>query len=855
MSKIEKIISPKLKNYFILLTVSIFVIIVILNSNRSNNPKNRPNLKQEKRNFFGKLFSNRLLEEIEKERNNSTKICEKTSDKLQKYYETGDKTIFGLDDDKIKGEDGEHIKALINIAKITFAKKEKEINTDTNKTRLLEENQNGEILDNLIIYGKHYLPLIIILGIAILSFPGWILCLTLCCCDCRCCCCCVKPCCKIPSFVFSYIFYGIVALVCFYGLGKSNSIFIGIADTECSILKFVDEAVEGESKQNPPYWAGIERITEILDNLSGKVENMKSDTELILNDQKTDLDGKKDLFEDNLDSGSQTINEECSSETSCLDYFFTDGSGGKKYQLDIAKKFGTYNSDNGKALPENSICDLWKKEYDLTASNANKNFKDTIDSFGVILNQNDVSSSLDSSKKSMKEIKDSFDEIKLIIAGNIIKYGDNTDKYGRLTFYLLYTILIMMDAGIAAFMLLLCFCSGRICDCCCCARCFCKFFIHILWNLMAVCMVVLFLAGSLFTLFGKMGEDMISVFAYLVGEENLGQTNDTILFGDVKKYLNKCFNDNGDILSELGFKMESMKNFQVLKNAELQLNDIEEEFKDKNKKFVYSEYLLELDKKVNYNSEDLSFIEVDTSNPSTIKFKDLLNSVNIISTREDKKETWDIASTSTKTCSIGDSYIPTSPTIYHPKKCWPTNKAWINDYELNNEIEKLTLFKDKLELADNLGVDKGIRKILNGLNSNYDDFLKAEIDTIDKFKKAIQSLTNITLEVSGEEEGFFSFINCKFINSNMQIILVNLKNAFGGDLYMIGIYLLMAAFSLAFAISFTILLTVILKLQMEDNQQKEKNNQNNQNIQNTGGEDIPEYPMNTSKEKYLPNKK
>ena len=853
MSKKEKIINPKLKYYFILLIVSIFSIIFIFNSNNSNNPKIKPNLKQEKTSFFGKLFSNRILEAVEKEDSNSTKICEKTSDKLKKYYETGDKSILGIDDDKITGEKAEHIQALINIAKIQFVKKEQDINADANATRKLEEELNGEILDNLIIYGKHYLPLVIILAIAVLSFPGWIVCLTLCCCDCRCCCCCLQPCCKIPSFVFSYIFYGIVALVCFYGLSKSNSIFIGIADTECSILKFVDEIVEGESNQNPPYWAGIERITEILDKLSKKVDEMKQDTVLQLNNTKEEINGKKETFEENLESGSAKINHQCqaSDGVTCKDYY--DNS--KQYQLDISKKFGTYDCSTKKALPENSICDLWKKEYDLTATNAYENFENSTKSFEVILTNQTVSTSLNYSKNSIKEIKESFDEIRLIVAGNIIKYGDDTDKYGRLTFNLLYSLLIIMDAGIAAFMLLLCFCSGSICDCCCCARYFCKFFIHILWNLMAICMIALFLVGSLFTLFGKMGEDMISVFAYLVGEENLGQNNETILFGDVKKYLNKCFNGDGDILSELGFDMDSMQNFYVLKNAQLQLNDIEEDFKNKQARFVYTEYLSELNEKVNYKSEDLSFVAVNTNvNPPSYKLKDLLNSVNNKAETRNRKEKWDISSTSTDACIVSitdaDDGDAATPKNYHPKTCWPTNKKWVREIPgFTNELNQLNDFKESVDLADSSTSDNGIKKILNSLGSDYKNLLDSEIKAIGIFKKAIQSITNITLEVSGEDEGIFSFINCKFINSNMQIILANLKNAFGGDLYMIGIYLLMAAFSLAFAISFTILLTVILKLKIGDNQK------NKQNTQKTEGDDIPEYQINNSEGRYISKKK
>ena len=64
---------------------------------------------------------------------------------------------------------------------------------------------------------------------------------------------------------------------------------------------------------------------------------------------------------------------------------------------------------------------------------------------------------------------------------------------------------------------------------------------------------------------------------------------------------------------------------------------------------------------------------------------------------------------------------------------------------------------------------------------------------------------------------------------------------------MIGIYLLMAAFSLAFAISFTILLTVILKTKFPEDP---KNDKNKQNSQKTDGDEVAEFPMNTSEGRF-----
>ena len=69
---------------------------------------------------------------------------------------------------------------------------------------------------------------------------------------------------------------------------------------------------------------------------------------------------------------------------------------------------------------------------------------------------------------------------------------------------------------------------------------------------MAIFMIALFMFGSIFTISGQVGKDMISVVSYLVSKDNLGENSDTILLGDVKKYLNKCINSDGEILAELG---------------------------------------------------------------------------------------------------------------------------------------------------------------------------------------------------------------------------------------------------------------------------------------------------------------
>ena len=79
-------------------------------------------------------------------------------------------------------------------------------------------------------------------------------------------------------------------------------------------------------------------------------------------------------------------------------------------------------------------------------------------------------------------------------------------------------------------------------------------------------MFILFMGGSWFTIAGTIGGDLVNVISFLISKDNLGENKDTIILGNVKQYLNKCFNDEGNILNELGFH-SNMIYFENLKKA------------------------------------------------------------------------------------------------------------------------------------------------------------------------------------------------------------------------------------------------------------------------------------------------
>jgi len=331
-------------------------------------------------------------------------------------------------------------------------------------------------------------------------------------------------------------------------------------------------------------------------------------------------------------------------------------------------------------------------------------------------------------------------------------------------------------------------------------------------------MIILFMGGSWFTIAGVLGDDLVNVISFIISEDNLGPDKDTIILGNVKQYLNKCFNDDGNILENLGFDTQ-MESFETLKQTQLLIEEIKNQFTDKLNKFVYNEYLEELNDRVDFNSDEFKLVAVNTGiTPNSYNFVDLLEKINEYSINSNAKEKWNIASTSTDVCS---STIPATEIIYHPKNCYPTDKSWVNSGEatLTDCAQKLNDMRALITSANDAADPNSIKSLLTGLNTDYTNYLNSEIDALGQFDTKIKEITDLVKDYVSEDDNLFSFMNCKFVNSNIQVILYYLKNAFKNDIYEVGVYLIIAAFAMPFAISFTILLVVISNEEIEKNKE------------------------------------
>ena len=266
----------KLKNLLLILSTSMLSLLFIMNSKYVNNLKNQLILKKEENILFDTKISSRLLEEKYYKNKYSTytdTICEKGSDQLRDYYLYGNvENILETNDlvtNPTKGKDKENLKTFINVIYYSIFNK--------NKTKE-EENilDNESIKDDYKTYFKR--KSIVFIIIVISSSISWIIFIIFYYCNCCCCCCCKKQGCKFPLLFSNLISHILLISISIYGLIKTNTIITGISDTKCSILKFIDQALEGETKQALPKWIGLYEIINILNDIREEIKELRRRT-------------------------------------------------------------------------------------------------------------------------------------------------------------------------------------------------------------------------------------------------------------------------------------------------------------------------------------------------------------------------------------------------------------------------------------------------------------------------------------------------------------------------------------------------------------------------------------------------
>jgi len=854
MTKTSDEKSSKIKPYQMILLSCLLAAFMIINSNNVNYNRDLAKLNKEKGELFDRIIKTRRLSSTSSQIY-SAEICERGSDDLKKYYQTGDPKIIDIDpNESIKCEDKDetYMKALINIVRTMADDTEEDPDGGRRNLRNLGGVSDIDQQD-LTDYGMRFLPMAVFLVFGILSIFGWIFCCICCCCNCCCCCCLKKTSCKVPCFIFTYVFYGLVVGISLYGLIQSNKIFVSLSDTECSILKFFEQVLNGEIKQSLPRWAGIERIKDILNGVKGSIENLSGESISNLNKKMDTISSNPDeagliptrkAFLEHMEKVGEKFYDNTNHKyLSPYAYPSTD------YIYDMVYQFG-YKDSQGYKKP--SYLYSWNQEFyaiDDAAfgylTNARSDFNNIFGSDG----NGDISQitkSLDDGIKNIGDLTSPFTDANDEIGKIFSNFSESIDSYGKMSVKIIFGGLMAMNVALAALMLLICMFSGKSCTSCCCCRCLFKFCTHILWNVLALLMILSFIFGSLIAFVGRFGGDAMSLVSYIMSKENFNGGNPLIVkkLGSAKDYIYTCLHEDGDI----GKKLNLGTSFDSL----TRINDLEKKITNIQKNFTkatehhitYNLIISKLSKQKEYE-EDITFYNL---NGQPISYNKTLEEINEILKDKGSKDKWSNFSVNTEGCQTPSSTVEH---YYHPEHCKP--KA-IDEYYSHNDVypnygtnadllagmDKIIEYASKEEPSTIFTSNNEFKRIINELDGKYTIYLGKYVTILQLFSNTIHTFTNVIRPIIGDGEAF-SFLNGKFIGINLQIILKYLGNSLGGDFFTVGICLCVVGLSLILSISSTIILIVIINIGLKEAIEQNKMI-NNPGIAVSQFEGVPNMP-------------
>ena len=320
---------------------------------------------------------------------------------------------------------------------------------------------------------------------------------------------------------------------------------------------------------------------------------------------------------------------------------------------------------------------------------------------------------------------------------------------------------------------------------------------------------------------------MMSLISYIMSKDNFVSPNPLLLNnlkGKSKKYIERCIHLDGDISQELEMGT-SLNSFQDINNVQGNIDSTLEQFNlISANHLTFTALSRRLQEEVDI-SADIYLLSVQGENPgeerNPISYQNFLHKISSDAIK------WDIGLDNGDSCGS-----LSSGSIYHPKSCTPIDviDSSTNEYKYAEILDDI----DKMVSHANGGSTGSFKKVIGDLDTAYIAFLSSYTHALETFQGVINSITTLVRQYSGDDDAF-SFLNGKFIGTNLKIILKYLKYSLGVDLYTVGVCLIVVALSLSLSVSSTILLVVIINIELKKNQDAKK-------LANTGM--VPEMPGN-----------
>ena len=273
----------------------------------------------------------------------------------------------------------------------------------------------------------------------------------------------------------------IVIICCIIGLYKTRSNFRGAASGECAVLHFINEGINGESKESNPKWLGINGTIDMLNKTYSQLNNIAMENK--------DINSLKDNY--------------------------------KKISL-ISKNKNNYRKK-----------DLSSSKFDSEIENLFNNIHKNIEKLTISNEQTLIIRAI----TYILTLSDNLYTLKRFAGENIADEGNYIHKTGKTLAYTFLCLILIVCIILQMLLIVYVFCSyGNSCV---------KIAIHIFWFIFALFMIASFVLAMYCTLLCKLGPDVVKMFTYVIGEQNL-RSSSPIILNDTE-ILNVCINGDGNL--------------------------------------------------------------------------------------------------------------------------------------------------------------------------------------------------------------------------------------------------------------------------------------------------------------------
>lgn len=194
-----------------------------------------------------------------------------------------------------------------------------------------------------------------------------------------------------------------IIIICIVGIAQTNYIFTDLTNAECSILRFINEVLEGETKSTLPKWGGIDGIISIFEKTVTEIEILAG------NNAESEIKQKTNDYLNAISTFHTTLKDACDDINNEATYLYND------YILDLAKKFGKYDDEN-KEFTEDS----YAKKWETAAYYSNDNVEDSFNALKALVHGN-VELVMEMAEGLILNIEFSIEGIKDMIGEVILK--------------------------------------------------------------------------------------------------------------------------------------------------------------------------------------------------------------------------------------------------------------------------------------------------------------------------------------------------------------------------------------------------------------------------------------------------